>query len=156
MVAECRNALTGVGAVIASGSQKWNGNCADLVNAPARTRTSATGYSAWVARSTPARAEIRDAATGSTPRSIAIARNVTNPASNASPPAPVTSSACSADRRAAAERWSNPISRNEQTEVSSQYTNSAIRSSATTSPSIAPRNASSVPCRRPRRASPAR
>ena len=33
IVAECRYALTGVGACIAFGSQKWKGNCADLVNA---------------------------------------------------------------------------------------------------------------------------
>ena len=31
--AACRNADTGVAAAMASGSQKWNGNCAALVNA---------------------------------------------------------------------------------------------------------------------------
>jgi hypothetical protein len=36
MVAECRYAETGVGAAIAWGSQKWKGNCALLVKAPAR------------------------------------------------------------------------------------------------------------------------
>ena len=41
MVAECRKAETGVGAAMALGSQKWNGNCALLVSAPSRTRTSA-------------------------------------------------------------------------------------------------------------------
>src|SRR5687767_5235937 len=38
IVAECRYALTGVGACIAFGSQKWNGNCADLVKAASRIR----------------------------------------------------------------------------------------------------------------------
>ena len=37
IVAECSRALTGVGAAIAAGSQKWNGNCADFVNAPSAT-----------------------------------------------------------------------------------------------------------------------
>ena len=43
MVAECRKAETGVGAAIAPGSQKWNGNCADLVKAPSRNSASTTG-----------------------------------------------------------------------------------------------------------------
>ena len=34
IVAECRKADTGVGAAIAWGNQKWNGNCALLVSAP--------------------------------------------------------------------------------------------------------------------------
>jgi hypothetical protein len=38
IVAECRYALTGVGASIAFGSQKWNGTWADFVNAASRTR----------------------------------------------------------------------------------------------------------------------
>ena len=42
IVAECRYALTGVGATIAPGSQAWNGICADLVNAPSRISTRAT------------------------------------------------------------------------------------------------------------------
>jgi hypothetical protein len=41
IVAECRYADTGVGADIACGSQKWNGTCALLVNAPSRISTSA-------------------------------------------------------------------------------------------------------------------
>ena len=40
IAAECRYAETGVGAM-AWGSQKWNGNCALLVNAPRSTRMSA-------------------------------------------------------------------------------------------------------------------
>ena len=37
MVAECKYALTGAGAAMALGSQKWKGNWADLVKAPANT-----------------------------------------------------------------------------------------------------------------------
>ena len=44
IVAECKYALTGVGAAMACGNQKWNGNCADLVNAPNSTSTNATSY----------------------------------------------------------------------------------------------------------------
>ncbi len=36
MVAACKNALMGVGAHMALGSQKWNGTWADLVMAPSR------------------------------------------------------------------------------------------------------------------------
>jgi hypothetical protein len=43
IVAECKYADTGVGAAIACGSQKWNGNCALLVSAPSSTSTSAAG-----------------------------------------------------------------------------------------------------------------
>ena len=38
IVAEWRYALTGVGASIAFGSQKWNGTWADFVNAASRTK----------------------------------------------------------------------------------------------------------------------
>ena len=41
-----RAALIGVGATMASGNQLWNGYCADLVNAPSSTSTSATGRGA--------------------------------------------------------------------------------------------------------------
>ena len=58
MVAECRNALTGVGATIAPGSQAENGNWADFVKAPSSTSTSPTstavpvgGWAASAARS---------------------------------------------------------------------------------------------------------
>ena len=44
IVAECRYADTGVGAAIACGSQKWKGNCADLVKQPSRIRISAGRY----------------------------------------------------------------------------------------------------------------
>ena len=39
IAAACRYALTGVGAAIAPGSQKWNGKIADLLSAPTRSRT---------------------------------------------------------------------------------------------------------------------
>ena len=42
MVAECRKALTGVGATMAPGNQAENGNWADLVKAPSSTSTSPT------------------------------------------------------------------------------------------------------------------
>src|SRR6478752_4362531 len=104
MVAECRYALTGVGAVIAPGSQAWNGYCADLVNAPMRISTSATvtvvpdGGAATIAlrRYVPAAWPSR-----------------TNPASIARPPVDVTSRACSAAARAFGLVWSLPISRYE-------------------------------------------
>ena len=41
IVAECTSALTGVGPSMASGSQTWNGNCADLPMAPMRMRSAA-------------------------------------------------------------------------------------------------------------------
>ncbi len=44
IVAECRYALTGVGACIAFGSQKWNGNWADLVNAASRISAAIPTY----------------------------------------------------------------------------------------------------------------
>ena len=40
MVAECRNAETGVGASMALGSQTWKGSCADLVKAASRNSAS--------------------------------------------------------------------------------------------------------------------
>ena len=42
IVAECKYALTGVGAAIAAGSHEWNGYCADLVNAPIAMHTKPT------------------------------------------------------------------------------------------------------------------
>ena len=48
MVAECKYALTGVGAAIAPGNQKWKGNCADFVKAPSKTRTDAVVITAPV------------------------------------------------------------------------------------------------------------
>ena len=44
IVAECKYADTGVGAAIACGSQKWNGNCALFVSTPSRISSSVAGY----------------------------------------------------------------------------------------------------------------
>ena len=41
IVAECTSALTGVGPSMASGSQTWSGNCADLPTAPMNMRMAA-------------------------------------------------------------------------------------------------------------------
>ena len=53
IVAACISALTGVGPSIASGSQVWSGNCADLPTAPAKI-PSETSITAWSER-TPVR-----------------------------------------------------------------------------------------------------
>src|SRR5699024_12599823 len=45
IVAECKYALIGVGASIASGNQIWNGNCADFVKAPNNIRMMMAGIS---------------------------------------------------------------------------------------------------------------
>ena len=131
IVAECRYAEAGVGAAIASGSQKWNGTCALLVNAPTRMSSSATGNSgsAWTRSRAAASAEISNVP--------AIAPRIRTPASSASPPAPVTVSAIRAPCRASARSLQYPTSRNELTLVSSQNTTSSNRLSARTMPSIA-------------------
>jgi hypothetical protein len=43
IVAECRYALTGVGAAMAVGNQKCKGNCADVAPAPTNTRPTIIG-----------------------------------------------------------------------------------------------------------------
>ena len=85
----------------------------------------------------------------------------TKPASIASAPAPVTSRPCSAARRAAAFSCEYPMRRNDVRVVSSQKTNSAMRLSAVTTPSIASmkpaRNSVNRPrCGYPRMYSPAK
>ena len=45
IAAACRYALTGVGAAIAPGSQKWKGKMADLLSAPTSSRTIAVASS---------------------------------------------------------------------------------------------------------------
>ena len=42
IAAACRYALTGVGAAMAPGSQKWKGKIADLLSAPTSSSTIAT------------------------------------------------------------------------------------------------------------------
>ena len=87
--------------------------------------------------------------------SAAIATKI-KPASNASPPVPVTSSAWSAAFRAPGFSWSKPTKKNDATLVSSQKTNNTIASSAITAPAIAVMNSSSMAVRRRKRASPSR
>lgn len=48
MVVECRYVEIGVGVVIVWGSQKWKGNCVDLVNMLSRISISISGYRVWV------------------------------------------------------------------------------------------------------------
>ena len=94
IVAECRNALTGVGAAIALGNQKWKGNCADFVNAPSKIKTMIPCRCGEAITTSPL-AMISEIC--HEPASIP---SNTNPASKASPPVPVTSSAWSAFLRA--------------------------------------------------------
>ena len=53
IVAAWISALTGDGPSIASGSQTWNGNCADLPIAPRNTRNMARFTVAWEIRPVP-------------------------------------------------------------------------------------------------------
>ncbi len=92
MAAACRYALTGVGAAIAAGSQKWKGTRADLESAPRRISTTATGMS-W-----PPGGSATSAARLVVPPAT---DRITRPTSMASPPAVVTRSACSAAPRLA-------------------------------------------------------
>ncbi len=131
IVAECRYALTGVGAAIAPGSQKCSGNWADLENAP----TSTSARPTW-----PIVERGAASTTAAMPLEPAWWTRHSNPPSIASPPAPVTSRARSAPARAVASRSSRPIRRNDSTDVSSQQTNRVHTSPATTRPSIAPAN----------------
>ena len=87
MVAECRYALTGVGACIAFGSQKWKGNCADLVNAASRTSPTIGPYIAWPPMAVPFASNVDRLTLPPACQSITAA------ASSARPPAPVTSNA---------------------------------------------------------------
>jgi len=75
-----------------------------------------------------------------------------SPTSIASPPRVVTSSAWVAARREARSVSSSPMSRYEQTVVSSQKTYSTMTSSARTMPAIAPAKATNVAANRPARA----
>ena len=124
---------------MACGSQKWNGNCADLVNAPSSTSTRMVSYSGCALITAP------DASTCVSSKLPTTCPSSSTPASSASPPAPVIMSARRAPRRASASRRQNPIRRNELRLVSSQKVTSSNRFSASTTPSIAPMNSSSRP-----------
>ena len=106
MAAAWRYALTGVGAAIAPGSQKWKGMSADFEIAPTRMRmiaemmTGPVSMPSW-ARSTSA--EMR-------PVPVAVMSR-TMPTSMARPPAVVTISACRAAWRERRRDWLWPMSR---------------------------------------------
>ena len=100
MVAEWRYALTGAGAAMALGNQKWKGNWADLVNAPSKIKIRIVVNPGWAAK---------------TATSICSNSEILNvpakfpskmtPAKKHSPPAPVTSKACKAAARDFASLW---------------------------------------------------
>ena len=90
IAAACRYALTGVGAAMAPGSQKWNGTIADFDSAPTSTRISATA----------AAVPLGGEATSSDSRYVPdTSPRMTTPTSIARPPAVVTSNAWVAARR---------------------------------------------------------
>ena len=132
IAAACRYALTGVGAAMAAGSQKWNGKIADFEIAPASTSITA------VVASGPAGASAMITARLVDPTST---DSSTSPTSIASPPRVVTSSACSAAPRLVFDAVRCEISRYDSTVVASQNTNSTATSSESTRPTIAPANA---------------
>ena len=139
MVAECKYALTGVGAAIAPGNQKWNGNCADLVNAPSNSIEAAT------LAIVPVGARSCNFANDVVPNWFCSKPMPTN---MHNPPAPVVSSARTAERRATSDLSCRPISKNDHTDVSSQKINMVNRSSASTSPVIDPAKAINSPTKR--------
>ena len=91
IAAAWRYALTGVGAAMAPGSQKWNGMSADFEIAPMRTRTIAVAVSGAPSKPVATISDSRPVPYW-TPRRI-IPTNI------ASPPKVVTTRACSAALR---------------------------------------------------------
>ncbi|MNS09057.1 hypothetical protein D3C72_405270 [compost metagenome] len=81
---------------MARGSQKWKGNCALLVRAPARIRSRAVRYQGLFLISSP------EVSTTSRSKLPTMRPSTTTPASRHSPPAAVTVSAIRAPSRAAA------------------------------------------------------
>ena len=138
MVAECRYALTGVGAAIAPGSHTWNGACADFVAAAIRMSTAAAVAVEPVIGVISLRTAVPAASTYST-----------NPARSARPPPAVMTSARRAAVRATGSVFLKPTSRNEVIEVSSQNRNRVHTESAQTRPTIAPANVTRVAANRP-------
>ena len=126
--AACRYALTGVMAAMASGSQKWNGNWADLVNAATATATAiaavnpeSVAHTSW-----PRICEIEV---------VPVRSHIaTTAASRTSPPTNVSTSVRSADEYAF--RPELAMSANDASDVSSQQMKSRISESVRTSPSI--------------------
>ena len=132
MVAECRYALTGVGAAMAWGNQKWNGNWALLVKAPSSTRHRISGYNSLPRIRSPL------ASTSVSENDPTTSPINNTPASSARPPMPVTVIAMRAPLRAPVWWPQKPISRKELRLVSSQNTTSNSRLSLVTTPSMAP------------------
>src|SRR6478609_6674676 len=141
MVAACRNALAGVGAAMAPGSQNWNGMIADLLIPPTIINTTAVvingpdGGFAMISEMV---------------KVPAVTPSITTPISSTKPPAVVTIRACEAAIRDDRLPVRCAISRYDRIPVSSQKITSRIRLSAQTRPSMAPANAISAPLYRPR------
>ena len=110
----------------------WNGNWADLVNAPARKQSPAAVEMAGGSASRTDNSNVPCSAyTASMPNSIA------------SPPMAVSPNALVAPSQAAGRCQWKPISRKDDTLVSSQKTSSRMRLSASTTPIMAALNSSS-------------
>src|SRR5690606_40872651 len=114
IVAECRYADTGVGAFIAPGSQKWKGNCADLVNAPRKINPTNNGYKEWLMI-------ISRRSINSLMMNVsAILPNNSNPAKRKNPPIPVMLNAVMALFRESLLSLLKPIRKKELILVNSQ------------------------------------
>ena len=135
IVAECKYADTGVGAAIACGSQKWNGNCALFVSTPSRISSSIAGYHGCERTVSPA------ASTTSKSKLPTMLPSTSTPSSSAKPPPTVTIAAMRAPRRASGRWYQYAISMNDVRPVSSQNTTSWIKLPESTVPSMAPMNA---------------
>ena len=126
--AACRYALTGVMAAIASGSQKWNGNWADLVKAASATSTAiaavnfgSVDHTLWTRAPEIEVAPVRS-------------QIATTAASRARPPRNVTTSVRNAEEYALRPEFA--MSANDASDVSSQQTKSRTSESVRTNPSI--------------------
>ena len=113
------SAETGVGPSIASGSQMWSGNCADLPTAPEK-RPSVKPVSTALPIA-PAAASSLIAAMSSAP---VFDQMSTTASRNAKSPKRVTMNAFFAAAAAAGRSNQNPISRYDASPTSSQCTNS--------------------------------
>ena len=94
IVAECRKAEAGVGALIASGSQIWKGIWALFVKAPRAINPKIIGYQALCRRLPPLVSKLTKSALP------AVDQIKSTPASKAIPPPAVIRSALKAPRRA--------------------------------------------------------
>ncbi len=137
IVAAWIRALTGVGPAIASGSQVWRGNWADLPIAPMNRLISAKVNSPSFSGSPPACTPPVAISMMSPMLNVPnIAHIVTTPTISPTSPNLVVRNAFCAANWLARSSHQNPISRNEQTPTSSQPTSSISRLFAMTSTSI--------------------